>query len=149
MPVLKVNEGPFDRFGGRFGKIIDPTHFLGRTAFDIPYSRSFPLTNVKQDKEAYYFEMMVPGFKKSELNISVEKGVLIIRGTKDETIPNEDVAFIMEEFGSETFVRKFRLRDEHRFHHMEAFLEDGILKVVFYEKNDPVLAQYKRIPVTE
>jgi len=149
MALLKVNEGPFDRFGGRFGAIIDPTHFLGRTAFDIPYSRSFPPTNVKQDKEAYHIEMLLPGFKKSELSVTVQKGVLIVEGTKEEMVPNDDVAFIMEEFGTESFVRRFRLRDEHRFHHMEAQLEDGILKIVFYAKNDPVLTDYKKIQVAE
>ena len=149
MPLLKVNEGPFDRFGSRFGNIIDPTHFLGRTAFDVPYTHSFPPTNVKRDKEAYYIELLVPGFKKEELEVKVENGMLIIEGTKDCEIPNEDVAFIMEEFTHESFVRKFKLRDTHSYHHMEAFLEDGILRVVFYEKKDPVISQYRKIQVTE
>lgn len=148
MPLLKLNEGPFDRFGGRFGRVIDPTHFLGRSAFDIPYSNSFPPANLKRDKEAYHIELLVPGFKKSELEITVEKGTLIVKGNKKEEIPNEDVGYIVEEFGQESFIRKFRLRDEHSFDHMEATLENGILRIVFFEQKDQVISQYKRVPVT-
>ncbi len=155
MALLKLNEGPFDRFGSRFENIIDPTHFLGRSAFDIPYSNSFPPTNFSKTKEAYCIELMVPGFKKNELVVTVEKGMLIIKGTKTEKIPDrnsntlEDREYIIEEFGMERFERRFRLRNEHSFDRMEARLEDGILRIVFFEMKDPVTTQYKRVQVTE
>jgi HSP20 family protein len=149
MAKLKLNEGPFDRFGGRFGAIVDPTHFLGRSAFDIPYSRSFPPTNIKRNQEAYQIELLVPGFTKDELEVTVEKGMLIIKGEKEETLPSSDTSFLVEEFGMESFERKFLLHHEHRDNRLEAFLENGILRLVFYEKHDPVISEYKRIPVTE
>ena len=147
--MLKVNEGPFDRFGGRFGRIIDPEHFLGRSAFDIPYSRSFPRTNVSKSGEAYHIDLLVPGFSREELKITVEHGMLIVRGSKSQKVPTDEKEFIIEEFDIESFERKFHLQKHHLDHHMEAFLENGILRIVFYHKYDPVYAQERRIPVSE
>lgn len=149
MPIYNVNEGPFDRFGGRFNKIIDPTHFLGRSSFDIPWSKSFPPANIRRDTEAYHIELMVPGFTRDELEITVERGVLIVRGRKETDLPEEGDEFICEEFGLESFERKFRLTTDHAENRIEAMLDNGILRIIFFEKRTPVVSEYKRIPVME
>ena len=149
MSIYNVNEGPFDRFGGRFDKIIDPLHFLGRSSFEVPWSKSFPLTNIKRNDEAYHIELLVPGFEREELEITVERGVLIVKGTKGNKVPEKADEFICEEFDVESFERRFRLTHEHAENRIEAFLNNGILKIIFYEKKVPVVTEYKRIPVLE
>jgi HSP20 family protein len=149
MAMHYVNEGPFDRFGGRFREIINPRHFLGRSSFDIPWSESFPPANVRRDEEAFHIELLVPGFSKDELQVTVERGVLIVRGIKKEKAPVDQSEFVCEEFAVESFERRFRLTHEHSEDQIEAFLENGILRIVFYEKKVPVAAEYKRIQVTE
>lgn len=149
MPIYNINEGPFDRFGGRFDKIIDPLHFLGRSSFEVPWSKSFPPTNIKRNEEAYHIELLVPGFQKEELKVTVERGVLIVKGSKETKSPEEGDEFICEEFDVESFERRFRLTTDHAENRIEAFLNNGILKIVFYEKRVPVISEYKRIPVLE
>ncbi|MCB0689706.1 MAG: Hsp20/alpha crystallin family protein [Saprospiraceae bacterium] len=149
MAIYRVNEGPFDRFGGRFNEIIDPMHFLGRSAFDIPWKKSFPPANIKRDNEAYHIELMVPGFTREELEITVERGVLIVKGKKELEVPEEKDEFICEEFDLESFERRFKLTNEHAENRIEAVLDNGILKIIFFEKRVPVVSEYKRIPVLE
>ena len=149
MPISKINEGPFDRFASRFGRIIDPEHFLGRSAFDIPWDVSYPPTNVRRDSEAYHIDLLVPGFERDELEVMVVKGELIIKGTKEEKVPVTDKEFIQAEFDIESFERKFKLTTAHSDNRIEAFLDNGILRIVFYVKHDPVVSEFKRIPVTE
>ena len=149
MAIFSVNEGPFDRFGGRFDKIIDPMHFLGRSSFDIPWSHRAPRANVRRDDEAYHIELLVPGFKREELKVTVERGVLIVKGEKEIKLPEDPNEFICEEFELESFERRFRLTNEHAENRLEAFLDDGILRIVFYEKRVPVIAEYKRIAIAE
>lgn len=148
MPVYNVNEGPFDRFGGRFNKIIDPLHFLGRSSFEIPWSKTYPPANIIRNGEAYHIELLVPGFTRDELEVTEERGVLIVKGTKETSLPEEDDEFVSEEFGLESFERRFRLTSQHAENRIEAFLDNGILKIVFYDKRVPVVSEYKRIPVT-
>ena len=149
MAIYNINEGPFDRFGGRFDNIIDPLHFLGRSSFEIPRTRLTPPANVRRDDEAYHIELLVPGFKREELQVTVERGVLIVKGQKEMKLPEDPNDFICEEFELESFERRFRLTHEHAENRLEAFLEDGILRIVFYEKRVPVITEYKRIPISD
>lgn len=149
MPVYNINEGPFDRFGGRFNKIINPLHFLGRSSFDIPWSKTLPPANIIRNGEAYHIELLVPGFTREELEITEERGVLIVKGSKHPELPEENDEFITEEFGLESFERRFRLTNQHAENRIEATLDNGILKIVFFEKQVPVVSDYKRIPVLE
>ncbi len=147
--MLKINEGPFDRFGGRFKKIIDPEHFLGQTAFDIPYTESFPRANLIRSGEAFHIDLLVPGFTRDELKVIMDRGVLCVSGKKEREISNKDDEMIIGEFGIESFQRKFSLHKEFYDNHMEAFLRDGILRIVIYHKHDPVISEQKRIIVSE
>ncbi len=148
MTLRRVNEGPFDRFRSRFGKIIDPNEVLGRSMFDIPWTHSFPPANVRRNDEAYHIDLLVPGFDKKSLEVLVEHGVLIVRGTKKEEVPSDDATFIQEEFSMESFERRFNIATGHSDNRLEAFLKDGILRIIFYEKRDPILSEFKRIPIT-
>ncbi len=149
MPIRSVDEGPFNRFQSRFDHIIDPGHFLGRSAFDIPWTTYGPPSNIERTQEAYHIELLVPGFKREELKVTVENGVVIVKGTKSEKVPADESTFVTEEFSVESFERRFRLTTEHSDNRVEASLEDGILRIVFFEKHDPVVSQYKRIPIAE
>ncbi len=148
MSLLPIYEGRFDRFGSRFGNIIDPDHFLGRTAFDIP-AKSFPLTNLQKSGEAYAIELLVPGFDRNGIKVTVVDGVLTIKGEKQHQGIPDDNHFVSKESGIESFERKFHIQKQHLGHHMEAFFENGILRIVFYNRQDQVLSQQKRIPVSE
>ena len=149
MAIERVDSGPFERFESRFKKIINPHHFLGRTAFDIPWQDSFPPANVKRDEHAYHLDLLVPGFEKDELEISVEHGILIVRGTTRDKVPTTPDQFIDEEFSIESFERRFHIANMHAEDHIEAFLDNGILRITFYSHRDPVFAQQKRIQVKD
>ncbi|NND34646.1 MAG: Hsp20 family protein [Saprospiraceae bacterium] len=149
MAVERVDSGPFERFESRFKKVINPHHFLGRSAFDIPWQDSFPPANVKRDKDAYHIDLMVPGFERDELEITVEHGTLIVRGTTKDKVPSVPNQFIEEEFSIESFERRFRIANLHADDHIEAFLDNGILRIIFYSHRDPVYSQYKRIQVID
>ena len=115
MAIERVDSGPFERFESRFKNIINPHHFLGRTAFDIPWQASFPPANVKRNKDVYHIDLMVPGFDRDELEITVEHGFLIVKGTTSDKVPSDANQFIEEEFSVESFERKFRISNLHSF----------------------------------
>ena len=150
MATSNIEKGPFNRFQKkRFKEIIDPHHFMGQSSFDIPWNREQPPTNLIQDKETYRLELFVPGYKREELEVKIEHGVVKVKGVKEDRIEGEDVKFIKEEYEVSAFERHFKLAPGHQDHRVEAFYEDGILRIVFYVKQDPVVSQVKRIRVTD
>jgi HSP20 family protein len=149
MAIEQVDHGPFDRFGSRFKKVINPAHFLGRTAFDIPWKDTFPPINIGENKDAFHIDLIVPGFDRDELEVTLERGVLIVKGTTKDKVASAPNEFIKEEFSTESFERRFRMENRHVDNHAEAFLDKGILRIVFYQKQDPVHTQYKKIRVLD
>lgn len=127
-----IRNRAFDRMGERYGHLIDPYHFLGRSSFDIPYSHQPPV-NVKQEGALLILEVAVPGFKKEEISITVESDVLTIRGSKEERTSEKTDKFIVEEFGMESFHRKFKLASGIGHEKITATYEDGVLKLVFVD----------------
>ena len=140
---------PFDRWKSRFRHIINPDHFLGRSAFDIPWSKKYPLANIKKNGKIYEIELLVPGFSKDELEVHIDRGILIVSGVKRTKVVPKDGEYILEEFDLESFERRFTLSSKHTHHRVEAFFEDGLLRIIFYFKEDPVATEYKRIAVEE
>ena len=148
MEKQTIEKGPFNRFGTKFKAIIDPRHFLGYDAFDVPWDRTYPRANVKSTEEAYHIDLLVPGFTKEELQVTVQGGVLIVKGNKERNVEPDNQSFVQEEFGIESFERRFRLVTEHTDNRVEAIHENGILSIIFYTKHDPVVSSAKRIPIT-
>ncbi|NND05399.1 MAG: Hsp20/alpha crystallin family protein [Saprospiraceae bacterium] len=147
MEKRTIEKGPFDRFATRFKPQIDPTHFLGYDAFDVPWSRTYPRANVRRSGEAYHIDLLVPGFAKDELEVKVQSGILTVKGRKERSVEPDNRAFVQEEFDIESFERSFKLVTEHTDNEVDAFYENGILSIVFYTKHDPVVSPAKRIPI--
>lgn len=82
--------------------------------------------NVADVAETTYIELAVAGFKKHELSVNLEDGVLSIAGEKqngDEATASNGYRGIARR----DFIRKFRIG--HKYVVSGAYLEDGILKV--------------------
>jgi molecular chaperone IbpA len=91
----------------------------------------------------FNLEMAVAGFKKSEIIIQEDDGMLTITANKADTA-TDAVAYQYRGIAKRSFSKSFRIA-EH-FEIREANLEDGILTIKFV-KNTPV-AEPKLIAIT-
>lgn len=91
----------------------------------------------------FNLELAVAGFKKDELTIQDDDGVLTISADKTNT-QNEQTTYQHRGIAKRSFSKSFRIA-EH-FEISEANLEDGILTIKFV-KNTPVI-QPKLIAIT-
>jgi len=72
----------------------------------------------------------LPGVPKEGIAVTLDQGVLVIRGKPKAGIPeNSDLKYKEVEFGD--FTRSFRLGPEVTGNGMEAVFEDGVLRLVF------------------
>ena len=129
-----IRNRAFDRMGEGFAPLIDPEHFLGRSAFDIPRreDKYCPAANLKQEGELYVLELAVPGFDREEIEITVENDILAVRGEKSKSEKiGKGAGFILEEFGYDSFERMFKLAPSIAHEKITARYENGILRLTF------------------
>lgn len=95
-------------------------------------SISKPLVNISEDENAFEIELAVPGFKKEDFKINLEKLVLTISLGKKED--KEEKQYNKREFVYESFSRSFTLPENSDGEKISAEYVDGILKVFIAKK---------------
>ena len=111
----------FDPFSIGFNKVFDD---LQKAAKNLP---SYPPYNIKQVKEnKYVIEMAVAGFAKSDIEITLEDGTLVVKGAAQED-NSEDASYVWKGIANRNFARTFKLADKIEI--KDAELVNGMLKI--------------------
>lgn len=142
----KIRNRAFDRMGEEYAKLIDPNHFLGRSAFDISY-KNMPPVNITREGKLFEMEVMTPGFSKEELEITVKDDILTIRGEKAASRKEKEVKYIVEEFDFDSFERKFKLANAIGHEKITAEYENGILRLTFIDVPKEEEKAFKKVAV--
>lgn len=97
-----------------------------------------PTTDVytsKDDKELHV-EAHLPNFDQKDIDISVDKGNLVIRAERHEQDKDKDKKYIVRE-SSSSFYRSIRLPEAADEDSIKAKMKDGVLKVSIKFKELP------------
>lgn len=93
---------------------------------NISKTVTFPPHNIlKLDDNRYIVELAVAGFSKNEIDITVEDGNLIIKGTKAEK--EEKAEYLYKGIGTRSFTKTLRIADTVEVKGAE--FADGVLKI--------------------
>ena len=91
----------------------------------------FPFWNVvKYDKGKYGLELGLAGYKKSDVLVEVNDGVLSVSGKVDDAA----VEYVQKNLSTKAFIKQFALPNNAVVD--EAKMEDGLLKITFGYKED-------------
>jgi molecular chaperone IbpA len=91
----------------------------------------FPFWNVvKYSKGKYGLEVGLAGYKKSDILVEVNDGVLSIEGKVDDSA----VEYVQKNLSTKSFMKQFALPNNAIVD--EAKMEDGLLKIKFGYKED-------------
>lgn len=146
----KIRNHAFERMGENYARLIDPDHFLGRSAFDIKYKDEEvvpPVNIIRKDEKIFELELAVPGFTKDELEVLVQDGVLTVRGEKSKSEHVDRSKYILEEFNFKSFERCFRLAENVAKENIEAAYQNGILKLTFVDVPEEEERAHRRVKV--
>lgn len=115
-----------------------------RSQFEqVGSSPTYPPHNIRKVKDqTYALDIAVAGFKQSDIEVSVEKQVLTIKGTKPESSTHHD--YLYRGLALRSFEKQIPLVDTAEVR--EAWIEDGILTVLI-ENVIPEKARKQLIPV--
>jgi len=106
--------------------------------------RNFPATNIVQNEKGVTLEIAIPGFKKEDVNISLEGNVLTVSCKTEETNRN----FTTKEFSSSSFTRSFNISQVLDKNKITSSLKDGMLFIEIPKiEKTTVNPEKKNIPV--
>ena len=129
--------GPFEMYGDVFAELNRWQQSLER-AFGAEGSsiramsrRSFPLVNVGSTPEALEVLALAPGLVPSELQITIDRGLLVIAGQRKDDAPAD--AGNMSVYAQERFHGSFRrvisLPEDADPNKIDAVYRDGLLRI--------------------
>lgn len=114
--------------------------FLDNLLSDLPetYNSSMnnPAVNILETNDAYELEFNVPGRKKEDFKITVDKNILTVSFEKKEEQKEETKKFIKREFVTKTFKRSFTLDEKINPDDINAKYEDGLLHLTLPKKEE-------------
>jgi HSP20 family protein len=87
-----------------------------------------PQTDIVENKESLFITMDLPGVKKEDLNIKLEKNMLEIEGRIDYA-PYEKLNPVYTEYNIGNFARRFTVSNAVDTRNIEAVLRDGVLSL--------------------
>lgn len=126
--------------------------FLDNLLNDLPvannYSVNLPAVNIFETNDNYELEFNVPGRKKEDFKITVDKNILTVSFEKNEENneeknegDKENKKFIKKEFVISSFKRSFTLDEKINSENIAAKYENGILTLTL-----PKIEEVKVMP---
>lgn len=129
-----LSHDPFDVFGRDFGTLMD--RFFSARESDAgtlaPYG-----VDVREDADHLYVEAEVPGFKKEEIDITLENSTLTITAERNAA-PSEDQKgdWLLRERRYSKFSRSFTLPPTVDEGTVDAKLDNGVLKITLNKREE-------------
>ena len=105
-----------------------------------------PAVNIAETESEFHIELAVPGLKKEDFKINLDKNVLSVSAEKKAENVEEGKKYSKREYSYSSFVRSFTLPEVADQAKIEAEYTDGILKLNVAKKEE-AKAQNREISV--
>lgn len=110
--------------------------FLNDASAANNYRTNFPAVNIVETNDDYQLELNVPGRKKDDFKITVDKNILTVSFEKKEEEKDESKKVIKKEFVMQSFKRSFTLDEKINADEINAKYEDGLLLLTLPKKEE-------------
>ncbi len=95
-----------------------------------------PAVNIAETENEFHVELAVPGLKKEDFKINLDKNVLSVAAEKKAENVEEGKKFSKREYSYNSFVRSFTLPESADQSKIEADYTDGILKLTVAKREE-------------
>lgn len=119
----------FDPFAVGFDRIFDEFENIASRTHKVKY----PPYNIRRAGNQYMIDMAVAGFKKSDIEIELQKNTLSVVGRTTNPLEQEteNTTFLYRGLANRDFTHKFKVASNVEV--KSAQLEDGILSILLEE----------------
>lgn len=105
-----------------------------------------PSVNISESETEYHIEADLPQVKRDDIQLTVEEGVLTIRGERKHQREEKKKKYHRVESAFGSFVRRFTLPENADADKVEASFKDGTLEVTI-PKTEPKASKARQIKV--
>jgi HSP20 family protein len=130
--VWQAFDDTFARFRSDFEDILFPAS-LAKTFSFVPEIRA-PVIDLKDGEKEYTLKAEMPGFKKEDIEIEVQKNSVAITGTAGWKYDEKGQLYICKERACKTFYRRIELPEQVKIHEVNANLTEGVLEITLPKK---------------
>ncbi|WP_259069542.1 Hsp20/alpha crystallin family protein [Mucilaginibacter sp. X4EP1] len=95
-----------------------------------------PAVNISETESQFHIELAVPGLKKEDFKINLDKNILAVSADKKVENVEEGKKFSKREYSYNSFTRSFTLPEVADAAKIEAEYADGILKLNVAKKEE-------------
>ncbi|MFD0764868.1 Hsp20/alpha crystallin family protein [Mucilaginibacter lutimaris] len=125
---LKNNAYPF--FNDVFDSLLNDSFISDKLVARVP------AVNIAENENEFHIELAVPGLKKEDFKINLDKNILTISAEKKAEANAETKKYSKREYSYNSFVRSFTLPDSVDHSKIEADYADGILKLTVAKREE-------------
>ena len=126
--LARVYRDPMDSMREFRGE-LDRMFNTNATAYTDTATDWVPAVDIKEAKDAYEVVADVPGVEPKDIDVSLEDGVLTVKGERKSESNNEGEGFTRTERTYGSFYRRFTLPDTADADNISAKTEHGVLKL--------------------
>ena len=109
---------------------LERAHDTGSGEGSIATAEWAPAVDIKEDKDKFVIYADIPGVKGEDIDISMENGVLTIKGEKKNESRTEQEGYKRVERTYGSFYRRFSLPDTADADAISAKSKNGVLEIV-------------------
>ena len=116
----------------RMGRLLGSERAPVRRAAEeegLAYGTWMPPVDIVEGKDKIQLKVELPGFKEDQVNLTVEDGLLTIRGERKFNRESKEENYHRIERSYGTFVRSFTLPNSVEQNRIQATFADGILNI--------------------
>ena len=111
-------------------RVLRRMNRLARAPTGVSLRQEFPAVNAWFDEEKAVVTCEIPGVRREDLHVAVDNEVLTIRGSRRPQELKQGARPLRQERGGGGFIRSVKLPFACERGKVEAFYENGVLKLV-------------------
>jgi len=134
MTLVKFNNTHKNHLANPF--FNDVYSVLNDSLLSNKFATKIPAVNISESTSEFEVELAVPGLKKEDFKISLDKNVLSVSAEKRTETNDETKKFSKREYNYTSFSRSFTLPESADQTKIEADYTDGILKLTIAKKEE-------------
>ncbi|MFB9844378.1 Hsp20/alpha crystallin family protein [Mucilaginibacter ginsenosidivorans] len=134
MTLVKFNNGQKSAVNPWFGDVFDS--IINDSFLNDRFVNKVPAVNIAETENEFHIELAVPGLKKEDFKINLDKNVLSVSAEKKTENVDEGKKYSKREYSYNSFVRSFTLPEAADYARIEAEYTDGVLKLNVAKKEE-------------
>jgi HSP20 family protein len=134
MTLVKFNNGQKNVVNPWFSDVFDS--LINDSILNDRLVTKTPAVNIAETENEFHIELAVPGLKKEDFKINLEKNVLSVSAEKKAENVEEGKKYSKREYSYNSFVRSFTLPESADYAKINAEYVDGVLKLNVAKKEE-------------